>query len=243
MAKKIKFSPKSHLSFPAPAGSEVVYLYQALHDQYGAITSSANTPFWQIHLEAAKFFKDQLKKLDSQVLGVAPGDNRSRYLSDELAYSIYIQGVNMVLHMILAIESFCISASSHFKLYKTICSQKTDEKLKTIASAMNINLIGRKEYDGDFQKIYAIRHEISHPENIFNYLTQTISNDWDAIPINWFISGRAHKACENVIALFEEVILAFDNFIAKHPPRPATAKNVVRGIGYDHSVKKPSKPI
>lgn len=257
MGKKIKISANKNLANNWDVGTEVFIQYSCLHDEFGILTTPAPAPhlsgqnvYWDIHWQAAKQYFEKCKEFDREIFEIPENKlpqsklgNKSRYVPEELSYTLYITATEMCLHTIISVEHFANNLYQYISnKIENFDFKKTDEKLRiTTKELLNIDIVNDTAYTNDFQKILNIRHEISHPSKVFNYARLTIEQTWDEIPMNWFLSGRALKSFEGWKMYYENLLEKFQQYLASLPKVQTKINNVQRGIQFNHDFKK-NKP-
>lgn len=254
MAKKIKFQSKKGLSANFAAGSDVFIQYICLHDNYGVLNTPAPAPhlsgenlYWEIHWQAAKQFAEKCEEIDSQVFDTpgnmnkeASASSKSRFVKEELSYTLYVTAAEMCLNTVISVEHFANNLFQYLADKPVgFHDMVTEEKLKiAVSKLLNIDLKKDNNYANDFMKILKIRHEISHPNKIFDYACLSLDGRWDDVPLNWFLSGRGVKAFENWKTSYEDLQEKFVAYLNKLPKKEFSVHNVQRGIGFNHDLKK-----
>ncbi len=254
MGRKIKISANKNLVSSYDIGSEVCIQYSCLHDEFGVLTTPAPAPHFSgqniyrdIHWQAAKQYFEKCKEFDVEIFKIKENKpvggmigSKSRNVPEEISYSLYISATEMCLHTVISVEHFANNLYQYMpNKIKDFHDEKTDKKLKlAVKDLLNIDILSDTAYTNDFQKIFKIRNEISHPNNIFDYACLTVGPNWDEIPMNWFLSGRAVRSFEKWKVLYESLLEKFQAYLSSLPKVELKANNILRGIQFNHDFKK-----
>jgi hypothetical protein len=219
------------------AGEPIRLIQHAEHAQFGTITYEARR-LWHLHHEIARSGYVQLRQLHQQVLrlAVAPSCDRVLTASDrpDLMLLVYVAGTQMVLNTVLTMQHFCqeIEHALDAELQRTEIGDRTREAVGL--AGLTVATAG-PGYSA-LREIIERRDAVEHPKrkNVFN----SHPNDWDSVPMSWFLTERASRSFERWYAWFADAAEQWGH----HPvaqPRTLTLTISGRGVRSTRQSKKP----
>ncbi|MFI7431885.1 hypothetical protein ACIBPB_33475 [Micromonospora sp. NPDC049836] len=221
------------------AGTPVRILQHAEHARFGTITYEVRR-LWKLHYMMARSGYLELQRRHERVLRlpILPSNDRMMAAEDEpdLTLLVYVAGTQMVINTVLTMQHLCqeMEASLGVRLERSTLGERTREALGL--AKLGVSTAG-PGYSA-LREILERRDAVEHPKrnNVFN----SHPNDWDRVPLNWFLTERAPRAFELWDQWFGQIIADWK----RHPSQQPQLLNVTlqqRGVKSTRQAKKPPK--
>jgi hypothetical protein len=238
MGRKHESVSDPALAKPHAAGTPIQVIQLAEHAQFGTIAHEVRR-LWQLHYAMARSGYIELRQHHDRILHLPVEQHGGRTLgaSDQpdLTLMVYAAGTQMVINTVLTMQHLCqeIEAS----LTTQLAGSTLAERIKEVIQLAGLSASTTGPGYSALQEILERRDAIEHPkrQNVFN----SHPNNWDRVPLNWFMTERPIKAFETWSEWFGQIIDEWK----QHPvnqPRTLTL-TVERGKKTTRQAKKPPR--
>lgn len=219
-------------------GEHVIRLLHAEHAQFGSISYELRR-LWQLHYRMARSGYIELCRHHNRVLRLPLQPSNDRLITaderPDLSLMVYAAGTQMAINTVLTMQHFCqeIEACVGIELQESAIGARIKEAFELAqfsATWQDAGYVALRE-------IIERRRAIEHPKR--ENTTISHPNDWDLVPLSWFLTERAPKAFKLWDSWFAQIIEEWK----RHPvnqPKTLTL-TVERGKKSARQAKKPPR--
>jgi hypothetical protein len=190
MGRRTRLRSDEELAYPHKAGATIILIQVLAHRTFGAIGYAWNEP-WKMEHDLSANSRETLKSLQVRILSIDPGKSNMRNIyNNDLLQEIYSAGSDMVVRAVRAVQYLAeaMERMSGEKLMETT----VERRLKEATAKLNLNHYAQNPSYQGLAELLPIRDALEHPkpENVY----QSDENNWDKVPLAWFISDRGIEA-------------------------------------------------
>jgi hypothetical protein len=177
------------------AGASVIHIQHAEHAHLGSIAYEVRT-LWLLHIGMAMQGYGLLRYLHEQVVRVPVDAANTRTLTakdnPDLAARVYGTGTQMVINTVLTMQHFCAEVERALGMSEQPRKGDLGDRMRRSFGMAGLPMDA--EGYSALQAMIELRDAIEHPrqENTRN----SHPNNWDRVPMGWFLSERAPRAFE-----------------------------------------------
>jgi hypothetical protein len=220
------------------ANDHILLIQHAEHAQLGTISHEARR-LWNLHYLMARSGYIQLRGHHERILRLPVLSSKERLITandnPDLTLMVYVAGTQMVINSVLTMQHICqeIEAVLGIKLEGRTLGERIKEASEQAELGVSVDESG---YSG-LREMLTRRDAVEHPKrsNVFN----SHPNDWDQVPMNWFLTERAPKSFELWSSWFGNAVEAWKHHPIHEPKRLTLA--VERGKKSTRQAKKPPR--